>query len=151
MKIRIRKQVRNNRGSQIREREKWVHLDRCKVYSGKSPVVVNSPLRTEQINNENDDEGDQPDGLILNGENQDPGAQSGQNLGLDSGNGFSDGEEATTNTSEEEVPSVERRYPLRNRKAKQFDDFISWDMIPKGGERVPTGTVKRNQHRDGRY
>ena len=62
------------------------------MYNGKSPVVVNSSLRTEQINNENDDEGDQPDGLILNGENQDPRTHSGQNLGLDSGNGFSDGE-----------------------------------------------------------
>ena len=84
-------------------------------------------------NNENDDEGDQPDGVILNGENQESGTQSRQNLGLDSGNGFSDGEEATTNTSKEEIPSVERRYPLRNRKAKQFDHFILWDMIPKGG------------------
>ena len=86
VKIRIPKQAPNNSGSQIQDREKWVHLDRCKVYCGKSPVVVNSPLRLEQISNENDDEGDQPDGLILNGENQDPGIQSGQNLGLDSGN-----------------------------------------------------------------
>ena len=74
VKIRIRKQARNNRGSRIRDREKWVHLDRCKVYSGNSPVVVNYPL-----NNGHDDDSDQPDGLILNEENQDPGTQSEQN------------------------------------------------------------------------
>ena len=103
----------------LRRKDKWVHLNHVKRYSGTEPTIVTADHAAATVRGEIHFQGSEV------GPIEDPDEET-QIAGLEGANSNDDVESAT---------GAERRYPDRSRRPpKRFTDFVPWGPDSPGSE-----------------
>ena len=152
VKIKIRRSNQTVSSYQMRERTKWVHLNRCKIYRGDSHIVVR-PSSSDVLPE------DLPEEVGISGEGGQENSQDSESRGEQPSQLTlcdKDGAEVRAGESMDGPVYSEsesgRRYPSRVRKPKQYyGEFVSWDQMSKRNkERTTSANEGQNRPGNGR-
>ena len=122
----------------LSHRDKWVHLDHCKLYKGTTLTIPQTPIpqetESQDLMNQDGESQDPPDSCI---QYECDGADTTDSTVI------GDREELSTIPEGHGVETERKYYPRRERRPPQYlGDYVTWDETPRQNYSHPPTSKK---------